>query len=646
MAINTTLDGGFRIQRPIITANGVVSDVDPTVKAHLDELNALLSKRIFGKRDETEKERSALIARLIGAPLQPKRAPDGWQENSLAHGLSAAKENLTSLTLSEYIDLVPNLSELKYAYENSLSGNWALFDQNFKFALNEYQAIRDYLVVFAVNLMKVSEFNGLKNFILNNQSGVKAVIDYATVSAARTYIYDQKLVVDKYNEDDSPVVADIKAAGLSLTQAAFIPTVKKVVNAFIFNGKQAAILAGAKIGKVPEELKPQLIQMMKNSRVEITPENVNFFLPLFVTQLTGAPTAVDASTPQDADSADQDFAVEPFQDTDAVVQVSRSAVRCAAQLFYGMVVGDELDVFSTVNYFTHNYLLRGGIEIQDSTLRDDLQLYVFSNRFIDLKTQKIADRTRPAERQMFYKQVFNAGADLSSDSDLAQILVPNPEFPKLWKVLVLETAKYIERAQAAFYPDSYVSRQNVMQAVEDLQYNLSTHCIGMVNVVSPLIYAELNFVIKRIFMHDEVMRQIVPAGATWWRVVETLYLAMRNQRPRATVLYNKAKLGHDIIRKIAEYDPATFEDNAKFSAFVSDVEAFITTQSILQQDEGGDTDTSDTPADSQTPGVSAGMPSNRIGGYLREPPAMATAPTAGGDQNGGSNGASGGEWDF
>jgi hypothetical protein len=127
-----------------------------------------------------------------------------------------------------------------------------------------------------------------------------------------------------------------------------------------------------------------------------------------------------------------------------------------------------------------------------------------------------------------------------------------------------------------------------MQAVEDLQYNLSTHCTGMSNVITPLIYAELNFVIQRIFMHPEILRQVVPGGGTWWRVVETLYMGMKNVRPKATVLYNKAKLGHDIIRSIANYNPATFEDDKNFAAFIGNVDAFITTQSILPESLGDD----------------------------------------------------------
>jgi hypothetical protein len=344
---------------------------------------------------------------------------------------------------------------------------------------------------------------------------------------------------------------------------------------------------------------------------------------LFISQIMGA---IDVADPTDVDTAeaDKDFDVQFLTDDDSLIQISKSAIKCASQLYYGMVLGDELDVFDTINYFTHKFLLRGGINIEDSGLRDDLQTYVFSNRFTDIKTKKLLDRTRPAERQMFYRQVFNSGEGQVTDD-----LIPNTEFPKLWKVLILESAKYLERAQASPNPDSYVSRQNVMQAVEDLQYNLSTHCTGMANVITPLIYAELNFIIQRIFMHPEILRQIVPAGGTWWRVVETLYAGMKNTRPKATVIYNKAKLGHDIIRSIADYDPATFEDDQSFSAFISNVDAFITTQSIIQESLTDDLKKGDDAGDAERNGATKmAVPATPVA-------SNGQAPKAGGD-----------EWDF
>jgi hypothetical protein len=670
---NQSIDGGvFRIKRPIITTNGVSTAVDPVVESQFEELAALLAKGAFGSRTDSELVKK--VTALVSPPLTPKfsppktvasvsSSPDGpsakasspkspsfkWADDSLAATLDARPDG--GLTLSDFIDITPNLSNLKYAYEQSLSGNWLLLDTNVRFALNAYPSLRDYLVVYAVLVMQVKDFNALKNFILNNQSGVRSIINYGAVGAARDYVFNQKLVVDKYNDDDSLVVAEIKAASLSLTEASFTSALKNLIDDFIFNATQIAILAVAKI-HVPDALTPHVIQLMKKSAITIDKTNVDFFLPLFISQLSPAPV-LDDTTPADSTVADQDFDVQFLQDTTAIAQVSRSAVLCAAQLYYDMVLGDELDVFRTIDYFTHNYLLRGGIEIQDATLRNDLQLYVFSNKFTDLKTNRINDCTRPSERAMFYKQVFNAGADIGGN-DLAQILVPNPDYPKLWKVLILETAKYIQQAQAAFYPDQYVPRGNIQQAVEDLQYNLSTHCVGMVNVVSPLIYGELDFAIRRIFMHDEVMRQIVPAGATWWRVVEMLYLAMTNKRPRSTVLYNKAKLGFGILQDIANYDPATFENDDKFFGFVSNVQAFITTQSILQQDQedagGMPTNGADPTQPPATQPAMPGMPAY-VANALRGVPIGAASRVGNGAMTGlagagKANGQAAGDWDF
>jgi hypothetical protein len=612
--LNLNFYGGspFKIKRPLITTNGISSGVDPTIKAQLDELDALLSKRIIAlltaapstgatngatamnsQRTAAATNGSAsagsalLPLTTLALPLTPKFVPaqgESWDPSSLAAAFSNTAEPSdsmglsTSTTLADLIDATSQLSSLKYSFQNNLSANWNNFDYNTQTVLDGYAGITDYLIAFGYFQMGLTEVNGLTNFLLSNRLGAKNVINYAAVSAARAIIDSEQLVVPDYNNDDSDIVAKIKAAGFTLSSASFYSSVQALVNDYIFNKNESDLIDNSGLG-LPPELKPQLTQYIKNSPIQITQTNAPFFLPVFVSQiLSGSGGISGLASGQTTDQNDQEFDVQYLTDDQSMIQVSRSAVRCAAQLFYSMVLGDELDVFRAVNYFTHKYLVRGGIEIVDSRLRDDLQMYVFSNKFTDLKTGGMSDRSRPAERHMFYRQVFNWGHGQVTDD-----LIVNVEFPKLWKVLILESAKYLERAQISPNPDSYVSRQNVMQAVEDLQYNLSTHCTGMANVITPLIYSELNFVIRRIFMHDEVLRQIVPQGGTWWRVVETLYMGMKNTRPRSTVLYNKAKLGDSILRQISDYNPSTFENDGPFASFISDVEAFITTQSILQE---------------------------------------------------------------
>src|SRR4030095_14380694 len=177
--------------------------------------------------------------------------------------------------------------------------------------------------------------------------------------------------------------------------AKFKTNLRALVNSFVFSNEELQIIANAEaaIGPFPKGIKPLLIKFIKNSPVKITAANANFFIPLFISQIQGT-TEVETPDEADLEQSDRDFEVDFLEDDDALIEVSRSAVRCASQLYYTMVLGEEMDVFNIVNSFTHKYLVRGSMEILDDRLRDDLQLYVFSNKFTDLKTKRIEDRTR------------------------------------------------------------------------------------------------------------------------------------------------------------------------------------------------------------------------------------------------------------
>jgi hypothetical protein len=649
----------FKLKRPAFTTNGITSEVDAAVQAELTGLNALLDRRIFppvhakhhkgddGRMQQAAPEgiRTAVVG-LLTRPLTPRHTPKHtgaeWDKHSLGEALSTAQELPDGLTLSEFIDMTAQLSALKYDFQNTLSENWVNLDYNTTKALDDLPGIVDYLIAYGNLVMNMTEVHGLANFVFSNSLGVKHVVNFAIVGAARTIVDHEQLNVPGINDNDpktaGSVVGRILAGNLTISSASFASSLKAIIDDFVFNHGVYAIIDAAKLDLSPS-VKAKLIPLVKALGPTITTQNAVYFLPALVAQLTPAVAVAPGDGTPAPGSSISDFDVQYLADDQAVVKVSQAAVRCAAQLYYSMVLGDEFDVLNAINYFTHKYLIRGNIEIADSQLRDDLQLYVFSNKFIDLRSKRINDRSRPAERQMFYRQVFNWG-----HGQITEDVIVNREFTKLWKVLMLESAKYIERAQISPNPDSFVSRQNVMQAVEDLQYNLSTHCTGMANVITPLIYAELDFVIQRILMHPDIVRQVVPQGGTWWRVVETLYIGMKNVRPRSTVLYNKAKLGDQILRSIADYNSSTFEQDGPFSAFVSLVDAFITTQSILQRGLTEDLIHGDADSDAddvKLPDAAAnGVPKDANGAMV---PAIGSSPPSTS-----SNGvASGGdEWAF
>lgn len=612
----------FRIRRSLITTNGFASDVDPLVKTHLDELNELLGKKIFpigtphygtwpkaGSAAETAEAREtaetsealstdsesrtsdtehlhvqAEVKRLLKRVLTAKHIPKeqvlatSWAKDSLGDILFSTQEKPQKSSLSDYIDGTEALAQIKYSFLDAMQESWSTLTYNVRTVLEDYPFITDYLIAYAYHIKKVGEISALKNFITSNKFGTRRIADYAAVSAARSLIDKEQLKVEGYNSDKGPFVDVLTEVPILLSATSFSKSVREKIEQFVFDRDEEKIINEAKIGALPFGIKPLLIKHIQQSPVPITADNAALFLPNFVLEIMkfrGAPS------PQSIDvgSLDSDFDVQFQDDSDATIEISKPAVRCAAQLYHGMVLGDELDVFGAVAYLTHKRLLsNGGIKIESRVLRNDLQAYVFSNQFTDLKTGLRMERTRPAERQMFHQQVFDQGS-----TRVPEGLVMNGEFKQLWKMLILESARYLERAQASMDPDSYVSRQNVMQAVEDLQYNLSTHCTGMSTVISPIADAELKFVLDRILNHPEIVQQIVPEGGTWKRVVEKLNTEQRKSPGSAATLYNKAKFGQGIINAIADYTPAAFEDDGIFSAFISMVDAFITTQSILQR---------------------------------------------------------------
>jgi hypothetical protein len=583
-------------------------------KASLDKaVIAVIKQQVRDAKEKSAKEKSAKeksathptrvtpdMVTLLKTELTPPqtddtraKSDDRWQKNSLAWRFKEAIEAEDQMSLSEYIDSQQHLSALKYEFQKRLERTWGSLDDNIKLILVERPAIQDYLVGTAY-AHEVLDINAVMNFVVNGKNGFNAVVDYAAVGTARVLISREKLKVPGIDQDASKVVQALKepnpdkpAANIPLTRIAFNSAAKAVINPHIFDQSYATILDDflkrndIANDQTVRQIRPLVLKYIKSSLVPVTLTNADSVIPPMIAQARSSSLFLPEPEPTELDGleAEKDFEIDLFDDAEPQQEVSEAAVKCAAQLFYGMVLGDELDIFNVINFFTHKYLVRGQIEIQDRRLRDDLQMYVFSGKFTDLKTGKIVDRTRPAERQMFYGQVFNYGNAPAADD----MVVRNQEYQRLWKVLMLESARYLERAQISPNPQVFVSKQNVMQAVEDLQYNLSTHCVGMATVISPLIHAELDFVIRRILMRDEVKRQVAPAGGSWWRVVENLYMAMKNTRPKATILYNKAKLGNSIIRKVAEYGAAKFDNNVVFSSFISDVDAFITTQSILQE---------------------------------------------------------------
>lgn len=644
---------GFRLRRANATMTGFVPAIDEFAEDRLNELDALLKKRIIPAGDAG----GEALAALLKAPLTPRRSTPTvgrWANGSLADRLRDQKPSPGEQTLSEVIDQNPAWARLRYRFDESLDERRSELDFNTRTVL-DLASVRDLLALRAAVTLGISQQAALLHYVFTHPSGGQEFVRYAVVSAARDHIQEKQLRVIGIDDDNSEVVNAL--AKLTLSDEALGEGAIAVATSYIETSKYNELIelgTKLKITDIPAEIRPRLVQYIKESTVEVTKQNAPFILPMYLAK------AATTGRTSGGGTTDDPFAVNFFVEDSAALQVSTSAVKCAAQLYYVMVLGEELGVFDAVRYFTHRYLFRDGFAVEDPQLRRDLENYVFSEQFpgLDRVTgeERIMRCTRDGERRSFYRQVFDEGTEPVPGEG-----IPNPEFGRLWKVLMLESARYLERAQASPHPDNYVSRQNVMQAVEDLQYNLSVTCVGMATVMTPLMYAELDFVVNRILGHPEVRKHLVPSGGSWWKVVEKLQ-ANQGRRTRASVLHNKARLGYSLVRAIADYTPSRFEEDAPFAEFISNVDAFITTQSILQEDVESDSKGGQTPPHDDGSGgygsgygQAPGMPDvSKLPGMPSIPGLNTPWP---GTPNGSSKAStapapahpadgSGGEWDF
>lgn len=601
---------GVKIRRPDFTTGGINSRADAHVTEQLMYLNKLLSDQYFlpkgddftiniagGAAGVAAGRGETKIKDALAWKLEPREFgknhtdSNQWDKPSLLSMLFDATHADDRKTLEEVIDSKSDLSELKYAFTDLRNENFSTLDYNVQTVLN-YEGILNYLVAAAYYAGN-KETKGLTNYILSNRNGVRSVIQYIQLSAARQYVHAEKVDIN-YNDKTAPLSVAIIALNPSFSANSFKTQVLKKLDNIIVNSHELHLIKNSAYGaSIPAEYYPALIARIRKSIIPVTDKNVDILLPLFLEEVRNSPVVLTDNSEEtdDLDTSDYTANLDNLNDSTSVSQFSLQNVYVGAQMFFNYTLGEELDLFNLINYFTHQYMMRGTVQLQDRQLREDLQRYVFSNTFTDVKNGQQHERTRSGERAMFYRQTLNAG-----NGKIMENTPYNRDFNKLWKILMVESAKYIERAQDSPNPESYVSRQPVMQAVEDLQYNLSLHCSGMSNVISPIINKELEFIIQRIFQHPEVIGQLVPAGGSWWKVVELMYTELHKTRPKTTVLANKARMGYTIIRNIAEYTPTNFEDDQIFSDFISNVDAFIITQAQLAATSEDEDDSTDYPS--------------------------------------------------
>ncbi|RYY59735.1 MAG: hypothetical protein EOO05_12325 [Chitinophagaceae bacterium] len=617
----------------------------------------------FHGADNDDEEISATMYDALRLPLIAKKTTDEkWAAGGI---LKYIEDNVAAdaMSISDSIDKINKLSNLKNSFHQYLQGRWNSLSENQKAVLNTeaYPNVMDYLIAFGYFVKGIGEVTAMFNFISTNKSGADAVVNYALMSTARFMIKKNGVVIGDegaktFNDDNHPLMISLRSGAIVFHEDEFKLQVDKSFKSFIANGSQFTLIkkgllqigmSQEQLDELPEKKLKALNAELKKFPIALTEQNVGPLLLQNLGMLAGSDDPSDSEDEVDLDVDEGDSMFEAVFEDDEIttVEANKSNVRCAAQLFGSMIMDTELDLFNLTNYLTNNYLIRNRVDISDQNLANDLQQFVFSNRFtVEKKGVKTTyDRTDVSERSHFYRQVFNFGTE-----QMPQDVIANVRFPRLWAQLVPAVKKYLEESSSSLSEDTFVSKGGVMQIVAGLKTNAAQFCTSIAKIISPIIDAEWHFIKERILSHPEIVRQVSPTLPSWKGVAETLYSEMKQQSIDASLIYDKARLSYLVLREVAEYEPRKFEEQNAFIDFCSLVIELDNLNASIADDYTdymNDDGSDPAGAATQEAYANAGIPN--IPGMPMGLPMPGYAPAANGNGNSSSNGSANGKgWDF
>ena len=173
-------------------------------------------------------------------------------------------------------------------------------------------------------------------------------------------------------------------------------------------------------------------------------------------------------------AADWTYKVDYFEAAEEQGVVPEN-IRRAGAIDYVYWLGDMMGAFRIADAIVLGYG-RGQIDLASTAT--STKLY----RYLKLRDE----RSSLEERFMLYKRVLNKG-----DGKVLEGVVVNEQFPVLWHRLMTEVARFIEKSEEAKDSVDRVSSTRIVQAVADLQYNLTNYSTGLADMQIKEMYGHL-----------------------------------------------------------------------------------------------------------------------------------------------------------
>jgi hypothetical protein len=558
----------FKLVRPSILTEFNFSRVDPLAQTVIAAMNKAMGETKVETLGKTKLEAFFTTAVCVAKAAVTKEA--------------CAESSSSGKSLENHIQTQPGLTALLYEVKENLKSQTLSF--NAKTLLVD-SPILNFLFLYGYNVQGFKDAAAISRWMVDEGEGGGVHRVYAPLVeiAAISMVEKERIEVGNKTALLGFVGNEIKSAAYSFIEGVFSKSLKKAINRFVYDKSSLGLIeeAAAALGvTLSTEDTDYLVNYINASNInidELTQSNAEHFITYALMEYKSK--SIGTITPTGGTKQLQDYSVNYYEERFDALAVNAENINAAAQLFYVMTLADELGLINAADLLITKYLAGGQVDVRSPETLKNLQRYAFSDEFIDVRTGAAYKRTEEEERRMFYRQVFNMG-----DGELTQNAIYNNEFDKVWNNLLTEVVQYITKLSTSENPTSYVSRQYVAQAVDDLRYNLSTYCTGMSKVISPIINMELDFIIQKFYKDEEIIRQLALHNSrSFWKVPERILQDQYGHSVNLSSMLNKARYGHSLISKLATFTESSIEDDAVFSDFVSTVEAFVIASSQVSE---------------------------------------------------------------
>lgn len=264
-----------------------------------------------------------------------------------------------------------------------------------------------------------------------------------------------------------------------------------------------------------------------------------------------------------------DFQVDLFDSTSGQVVLADN-VRAAGALMWCYDIGERLGVFKLTDALVYRWWV-GLVDFGDADLTSELYRYY-----------KLRDE-RPVEEERFllYRRILDLGG-----APVGERVVINSDFPQLWRSLMEEVALYIDRSESSFR--DRINTQGVVQAIQEIQYNLTERMAGMALTQVTEMYNQLRQTevgtgvlgALDILDHPEVVGQLSSGRRrNQWSVIERLAKEEFGVSPNVNALRTSAVEGFKVVDYIADFRSGALDEDA-FEDFISSAKAWILAQQL------------------------------------------------------------------